>query len=125
MELKKQISIFLKNRPGALAEVTGTLAREGVNILAISVSDTVDHAVVRFIVDQNEKAKAVLEKQKFLVVENDVLAVPLSNQPGKLGDIATKLGKGNINIEYAYGTTIAANGDALVIFRVSDVRKAL
>lgn len=103
MELKKQISIFLKNRPGALAEVTGTLAREGVNILAISVSDTVDHAVVRFIVDQNEKAKAVLEKQKFLVVENDVLAVPCRTSPGNSGTLRRNWGRATLTLNTPTG----------------------
>lgn len=120
--IAKQLSLFLVNKPGVLAEVCKTLGASGINIRGMSISDTVDHAVVRMIVDDAHKACHVLGDHGVLVVETDVLAVQVSDHPGELAKIARKLARAKVNIEYAYGTSDGAS--ATMFIRVSDARKA-
>lgn len=122
MPVVKQLSVFLENKPGVLAELCETFSKQKLNIEGLSVSDTVDHAVVRMITSDHRKAIDVLEGAGVLVVETDVLALTLPDKPGQLADIARKLAKAKVNIEYAYGTTEAAGGQ--LILRVSDIAKA-
>ena len=120
--ITQQLSIFLKNEPGVLADVCEALAAGNVNIQAMSVSDTVDHAVVRLVVDQPQKAIHLLGDRGLLVVEAEVLALELSNTPGTLAHTARKLAQAGVNIEYAYGS---GDGDkCILIFRVSDTHRA-
>jgi hypothetical protein len=124
MAIYRQLSVFLKNEPGVLARLCSSFSKNGQNIIAISVSDTVDHAVVRMIVSKPEKARDLLESHGVLVVENDVLGVHLTDQPGALGVIAAKLAKAHVNIEYAYGTAGVGPHKSLVILRVNNLIKA-
>lgn len=121
--LETQLSIFLENKPGVLAELGDMLGSHGINIRGISISDTVDHAVVRLIVDQPQKAIHLLGEHGALVVETEVLALQLPDQPGELGRLATKFAEGKINIEYAYGT--CDGNQSMIFIRVSDNKKAL
>lgn len=121
--IEKQLSIFLENKPGVLADVCKTLGEHDINVRGMSISDTVDHAVVRLIVDNPTKAIHILGDHGALVVETDVLAVKLEDTPGELGKWARKLARARINIEYAYGTS--AGNEATIFVRVSDVRKAV
>ena len=122
----QQLSVFLENQPGVLAKLAQALASGRVNLLGMSVSDTVDHAVVRLVVDNPARARRILEEANLLVVENDVLAVPLANRPGALSDTAQRLARAHVNIEYAYGSGVAKKGArALLFLRVSDTKKAL
>ena len=120
--IEKQLSLFLVNKPGVLAEMCQTLGKAGINIRGMSVSDTVDHAVIRLIVDDPQKAIHLLGDHGVLVVETDVLALELNDKPGALATIARKFARGKINIEYAYGSS--DTGQARIYMRVSDVRKA-
>lgn len=122
MPIVKQLSIFLENKPGVLARLCQTFSDEKVNIEGLSVSDTVDHAVVRLVTNDPDKARSVLEAAGVLVVETDVLSLALPDKPGQLASIAKTLSKGKVNIEYAYGTTEADGGT--LILRVSDIKKA-
>lgn len=122
MPVVTQLSIFLENKPGVLARLCRTFSQQKVNILGLSVSDTVDHAVVRLITSNPAKASAILEEAGVLVVETEVLSLSLPDQPGVLAALADKLSKAKINIEYAYGTTQEAGGN--LILRVSDIPKA-
>lgn len=124
MQVVKQLSIFLKNRPGTLADVAEHLTREGVNIIGFSVSDTVDHAVVRIVVDEPMKAVHLLGDAGVLVVENEVIVLDLRNEPGQLARVSTLLSDAGINIEYAYGGLRRDSDSGVLYFRVSDVRKA-
>ena len=121
--IETQLSLFLVNQPGVMADVCKTLGDNGINIRGISVSDTVDHAVVRLIVDNPQKAIHILGEHGVLVVETEVLALELGHSPGEMAKVARKFARGKINIEYAYGT--ADGTKATVFFRVSDVRKAM
>lgn len=123
MPIMKQLSIFLENKPGVLGTFCEELAANEINILGLSVSDTVDHAVVRVLCDNSKKACTVLGDAGMLVVETDVLVVDLPDKPGILAQVAKKLAKAKINIEYAYGTAEASGGK--LVLRVSDAKKAL
>jgi len=120
--IEKQLSIFLENKPGVLAEACQALAADGVSLRAISISDTVDHSVVRMVVNNPRKALHILGERGALVVETEVLALTLEDQPGALAKAAKKLGKAQVNIEYAYGSTNATS--CTLYLRVSDLKKA-
>lgn len=125
MQIAKQLAIFLDNRPGTLARVVDALAEAKVNIYAISTSDTVDHSVIRLVVDDYRKALNVFEAHGTLVVDDDVVMVEGSNKPGSLAKIAHKLADAKVNIEYAYCATHPKEKKGLLILRVGDAKKAL
>jgi len=125
MQIAQQLSIFLANKPGTLAEVCEVLSEDGINIFGMTISDTTDHAVVRMVVSNPDKALFLLEERGVLVVENSVLLTENVNKPGAFGEIARKLAKGKINIEYAYLATSPGSKRGLAVLRVSDTKKAL
>ena len=125
MQITKQLAIFLDNRPGTLANVSDALAEAKINIYAISTSDTVDHTVIRMVVSDFRKALLLFEEHGTLVVEDDVIMIDGSNKPGILAEIARKLAKSSVNIEYCYSATPPDAKKGLMIMRVSDVKKAL
>ncbi len=125
MHITKQLAIFLENRPGTLARVCDALAESKINIYAISTSDTVDHTVMRLVVNDYRKALHVFEQHGTLVVEDDVLLIEGNNKPGSLSKIAHKLAKAKINIEYAYCATPPDAKKGLLVLRVNDAKRAL
>jgi hypothetical protein len=125
MQITKQLAIFLDNRPGTLARLADAMAEARINIYAISTSDTVDHSVIRLVVDDYRKAIDVFEAHGTLVVEDDVLMIDGDNKPGSLARIAHKLAGGKVNIEYAYCATPPDAKKGLMILRVNDAKKAL
>ncbi len=118
MKVAKQLALFVENKPGTLAAVCQALADKKINIEAISISDAVDHAVVRMVVDNPQKALHLLGEHGVLVVERDVLVVTGPSQSGALARIAKILAKQKINIEYAYTATES------MILRVDNIAKA-
>ncbi len=118
----KQISVFLQNRPGTLANLTKILLDKNINMRALTVADTADYGIIRMIVDDPEKTLKVLKDHEYLVSETDVIAVEAMDKPGGLYEIATVLGEKNVNIEYLY--TTLKQGKAVMIIRVSDVEEA-
>jgi hypothetical protein len=125
MEIARQLSLFLANKPGTLAKVCDELARQKINIYALTISDSVDHAVVRMVVSDTAKALALFEERGVLVVDCKVLMIENTNQPGTLAKIAARLAKAKINIDYAYLSTSPVAKTGLLIARVSDPKKAL
>ena len=125
MQITKQLALFLDNRPGTLARLADALAEARVNIYAVSTSDTVDHSVVRLVVNDYRKALDVFESRGTLVVEDDVLMIEGDNKPGSLAKIAHALSAAKINIEYAYCATPPEAKKGLLILRVADAKKAL
>ena len=124
MQITKQLAVFLDNRPGTLARVADALAEAGVNIYALSTSDTVDHTVLRLVVSDYHKAIELFESRGTLVVEDDVLVVEGNNKPGSLARIAHRLAEARINIEYAYCATPPRAKKGLLVLRVRDAGKA-
>jgi hypothetical protein len=125
MDIVIQLSIFLANKPGTLADVLDELAKANINIFALTISDTVDHAVVRMVVSDTQKALHILGERGVLVVENDVLMINNVNKPGALSHIARKLAAKKINIEYAYLASTPGTRKGLLILRVDNSKKAL
>ena len=123
MAVKKQISVFLENRPGMLAKACAALARRKVNIQAISVADTADSCVVRLLVDKTGVARQTLKKLGLTTTTASVVVKRLPDEVGSLAAAARKLSGGKINIEYAYGSA-GTGGCPRVVFRVSDPQKA-
>ncbi|MBT9172595.1 MAG: hypothetical protein DDT21_00981 [Syntrophomonadaceae bacterium] len=116
----KQISIFLENKAGRLAEVTSILGRENINIRALSIADTTDFGILRLIVNRPEEAGRVLRKEGFMVSETEVLAVEVPDRPGGLAGVLSILSEAGVNIEYLYAFIEKSSADALVIFRVEN-----
>jgi len=121
----EQISIFLENKSGRLAEVTNILAKAGVNIRALSLADTTDFGVLRVIVDQNEAAKQALKSHGFTVGKTEVLAVAVPDRPGGLAKILGVLESGRINVEYMYAFVQRSGDNAIMIFRFDELDKAI
>jgi hypothetical protein len=125
MQITKQLAIFLDNRPGTLARMADAFAKAGVNIYAITTSDTVDHSVIRLVVSDYRRAMHLFEEHGALVVEDDVLMIEGSNKPGELARIAHRFAEAKINIEYCYSATSPDAKKGLMIMRVSNPTKAL
>jgi hypothetical protein len=121
----EQLAIFIANKPGTLVAVCDALAENKINIYGLTVSDTVDHAVVRMVVSDTRRAIALLEARGTLVVENEVIMIENDNRPGSLSKIANALATGKINIEYAYLASMPKAKKGLLILRVGDVKRAL
>jgi hypothetical protein len=121
----EQISIFLENKAGRLAEVSRVLSEAGVNIRALSLADTSDFGILRLIVDNNDKAKAVLKEHGFTVGKTDVVAVEVEDRPGGLSHILDILSQKNVNVEYMYAFVQHSGKDAVIIFRFDDIDTAV
>jgi len=121
----QQISIFLENRVGRLMEVTEVLAQNQVNIRALSLADTSDFGILRLIVSKPDEATQILRQGGFTVRENEVLAVEVEDQPGGLAHILGLFGKAGISIEYMYAFLERRAENAVMIFRVESLPRAV
>ena len=120
----EQLSIFLENRSGRVAEITGILARAGINIRALSLADTADFGILRLIVTQTARAVQVLREGGFTVATNEMVALEVPDRPGGLWSILTVLEGAGINVEYMYAFVHKATENAVVIFRFDEPDKA-
>jgi hypothetical protein len=120
----KQISVFLENKAGRLAEVTRILGENGINIRALSIADTTDFGILRLIVNNPEVAFKVLKKAEFTVSFMDVLAIGIVDVAGSLSKALDALQKNSIVIEYMYAFSGKSEDKPLVILKVSDITKA-
>jgi hypothetical protein len=120
-----QFSVFLVNKPGVLAQVTGAIAEAKLNMLAMTLVDSQEHGVLRVVTDDAAATRQVLVKLNLPMTETEVLCLDLSNRPGALADVATLLGQNHVNINYAYCTSGAPGGRTTGIFKVADVKKAM
>ncbi len=125
MNVATQFSIFMVNKPGVLARVLGEFARAKINIIAITMMDSVEHGVMRVIFAAPKRAKEVLSKLNMPYNETEVLCVNLTNKSGALAGVAEKLAKNHINISYAYCTAGARGGRTTGVLKVADVKKAM
>jgi hypothetical protein len=121
----EQISIFLENKSGRLAEVAGVLAGAEVNIRALSLADTTDFGILRLIVNDTEKAKQVLKDTGFTVGKTEVIAVEVPDRPGGLAHILGVMKDQGINVEYMYAFVQRSGGNAVIIFRFDEIEKAI
>ena len=121
----EQISVFLENKAGRLAEVTGILAEANVNIRALALADTSDFGVLRLIVDDNIKAVEALKNRGFTVGRTDVVAVEVEDRPGGLHRLLDMLHKAEINVEYMYAFVQHSGENAVMIFRFDNIDEAI
>ncbi len=121
----EQISIFVENKEGRLAEVTAILGNANINIRALSLADTTDFGVLRLIVNDNEKAEQVLKKEGFTVGITKVLAVEIKDEPGGLNSVLDPLCDNEVNVEYMYAFANPKCKNSIMIFRFDDYDKAL
>jgi hypothetical protein len=121
----EQISIFLENKSGRLAEVTSVLAAAGVNIRALSLAETADFGILRLIVDQIDRAKQALKDNGFTIGKTEVVALEVPDRPGGLAEIVRILGAAEINVEYMYAFVQRSKDNAIVIFRFDELDKAI
>jgi hypothetical protein len=121
----EQISVFLENKAGRLAEVARILADAGINIRALSLADTSDFGILRLIVNDNNKAKEALKQHGFTVGKTDVVAVEVEDRPGGLHRILDVLFKSNVNVEYMYAFVQQSGSNAVIIFRFDNLDEAV
>lgn len=119
-----QISIFLENKVGRLAEVTKTLFKADINIKALALADTSEFGILRLIVNDPQNAQEVLKKAGFTVGTTDVIAVEVPHTPGGLNAIVDMVGTAGANIEYMYGFPCKSD-NAVMIFRFDNLDTAL
>ena len=118
----KQVSVFLENKSGRLADVTRVLGSNDIDITALTIADTAEFGILRLIVDKPDKAVEVLRKNNFSVDITEVIAIRVDNKPGGLSVALNLLQNNNIGIEYMYsylGNT--KDGKAIIIIRVEDI----
>jgi hypothetical protein len=123
--LVKQISVFLENKSGRLAEVTRVLGDSNIDISALSIADTTDFGILRLIVNKPEEAEGVLKENGFTVSTTSVIAIAVVDEPGGLAAALEVLNKEAIGIEYMYAFVGKTTSEALVILRVEDPDKAI
>lgn len=125
MHIQTQFSVFMVNKPGVLAQVLNEIARAKVNLIAITMMDSVEHGVMRLVGRSPERIRSVLKGLNMPFSETEVLCVTLSNRAGALADITQKLAQAHINISYAYCTAGAKGGKTTGVLKVADVKKTM
>lgn len=121
----KQISVFLENKSGRLADVVSVLADAGIDIKGLSLADTTDFGILRLIVDNNEDALKLLISKGFTAAKTEVLAIAVPDVPGGLSNILKKIRSDEINVEYMYVFTGEIKDNVVVIFRFDDIDRAI
>lgn len=122
--LMNQLSIFVENKKGRLAEITELLGKNKIDIRALSIADTADYGILRLIVNDPEKASKILMEEGMTVSITKVLAIGISDTPGSFANAIKILSDANISVEYAYAFITPKEGSAYVIIRVDDNEEA-
>ena len=120
----KQISVFLENQPGKLAEVAAVLSAQKINLRAISVAEASDFGIARIIVDDVFNAVTILKNENYICSITDVIAVEVQDEPGMLANMIAVLGTEGMNIEYMYTILVKKNDVAYMIIRTNDDAQA-
>ena len=118
-----QISVFLENRAGQLAEISGILAKNDIDLRAISIAETADYGVLRMIVDNAQKATGILMEHGYLMSMTPVLVVAVPDAPGGIAPVLAAWAEGNLDIEYMYSLFTHIEGKAYIVFRVAEAEK--
>ena len=121
----EQISIFIENKSGRLAEVTKVLGEAGVNIRALSLADTSDFGILRLIVDKTDVAQSALKERGFTVSKTEVVAVEVPDRPLGLYSILQVLDQSSVNVEYMYAFVERCGENAVIIFRFDNAEEAI
>jgi len=121
----KQISIFVENKEGRIKKAIDTLAKENINIRALSIADTTKYGILRLIVSDNEKAIEALEKDNFIVKENEVIILAVPDEPNGLNSTLAVFDEKGINLEYLYAFVSSKTDEAIVVMRLENMEKAI
>ena len=121
----KQLSVFLQNKAGRIADITRALSDAGIDLRALSIADTADFGILRMLVSDIEAAKAALSKQNCIVSVNEVAVVAVPDSPGGLARVLSLIAEAKIDIEYMYSLIERSAEEAYMVFRVSDEAKLL
>lgn len=121
----KQISVFMENTTGRLAETTALLAQNGINLRAISIADTADFGILRMVTDKPQATLDLLHQAGLTARETDVIGVEVEDHPGELAKVMAVFRDEGVNIEYLYASLERAVNQAVIIFKVNDTAKAL
>ena len=121
----KQISVFLENRPGALAEFTKILEKSNIDLRALSLAESEDFGIVRVIVDDPFNAIQILKDEGYVCSITKVIAVEIEDKPGALVRMLNILGDNKVNLEYSYAFLAKKENSAFMVFRVADNEKAI
>jgi hypothetical protein len=120
-----QFSVFLVNKPGILSRVCDELAGKKVNVVALTLMDSVEHGVFRLVAEDTARARDVLKALNLPTTETEVLAAEMPNRPGAMADLCSALNSEHVSIKYAYVTSGAAGGRTVGIFKVDNLQRAL
>lgn len=120
-----QFSVFLINKPGILSRVCGELADKKINVVALTLMDSVEHGVFRLVAEDTARTREVLKSLNVPTTETEVLAAEMPNRPGAMADLCARLNSEHISIKYAYVTSGAVGGRTTGIFKVDNIQKAL
>ena len=118
----KQLTVFIENRTGRLAEVLGILRENNVNILSLSLADTTEFGLLRLIVDDAVTGKEKLTEKGFSSLLSDVSIIKIPHEVGSLQELLKIIDKNGVNIEYMYGLSVKSN-DAFIVLKASDGKK--
>jgi len=121
----KQVSIFLENKIGRLAEITALLGETDINMRALAIADTAEFGILRLIVDKPDTACNLLRQRGFAAQETDVIVVEVPDEPGALAQILKVLEESSLNIEYLYAFVEHSGKNALVVFRIEKIKEAV
>ena len=121
----KQISIFIENKEGRIKKAINTLAEENINIRALSIADTTKYGILRLIVSDNEKAIDAIEKDGFIVKENEVIILAVPDKPNGLNSTLAVFDENGINLEYLYAFVSTKSDEAIVVMRLENMDQAI
>jgi len=121
----KQVSVFVENKEGRIKKAIDTLAKENINIRALSIADTTKYGILRLIVSDNEKAIEALEKDNFIVKENEVIILAVPDEPNGLNSTLEVFDEKGINLEYLYAFVSSKTDEAIVVMRLENMEKAI
>lgn len=124
MEKLVQFSIFLVNKHGVMSQIFRELAKAKVNIAGIAMMDSMEHGVLRMIVEDPSAARPIFRRLNVQITETDVLAVTLANRPGAMADLCERLADAHVSLGYMYCTTGARGGKTIVFLKVQNTKKA-
>ena len=125
MFVETQFSVFMVNKPGVLAQVLGEIGTAKINLMAMTMTDSVEHGVMRIVANNSNDLRDVLDKLDMNYSETSVLCLRFSNRAGELAEVSTKLAKAHVNITYAYCTAGGRGGKTTGVIKVADVNKAM
>ena len=123
--LVKQLSVFMENRLGRLYKLTHALGKEGVDFVTLSIADTKDYGIVRFIARDNERAYEILKNEGFTVGITELIGVEVDDKPNALAEVVALMEEADMNIEYLYSFVLTNHNTAKILMRVEDTDRAV